>query len=75
MHGGYKYVVEVVVGEARVCQGNWLVFLIRCGDPPVWTRVTSIRTPAQLQGKEGEQRALEGQVTGKKRVVVGQTLQ
>lgn len=57
MHRGCEYVVKVIVGEACVYQGNWLVhFLIRRGDPPVGTCVTGIRTPAQLHKKEGEER-------------------
>lgn len=48
-HRGGKYVVTVIVGEAWVYQTNWLVFfLIRCGNPPVWTCTPGIRTPAQL---------------------------
>ena len=55
MYRGYKYVIKVVEGEACVYQGNRLVlFLIRRGDPPVWTSVTSTRTPDQLHRKGGE---------------------
>lgn len=54
MHGGRKYFVKDVVGEAGVDQSNRsLLFLIRRGDPSVWTFATSTSTPGQLHGKEG----------------------
>lgn len=72
MHRSCEYVVKVIVGEACVYQGHWLVlFLIRCGEPPVWTCVTSIRTPAQLHKKRGtaergHKEKWEGKVTVKR---------
>lgn len=60
MHGGYKYVVKVVEGEACIDQGNRLVlFLIGCGNPPVRTLMSSTRTPDLVHKEEKERKKTE----------------